>query len=319
MFFWHDVGFQCAKVSAQKSTIKCLKSTAFPSKEAHCLGSIISEKTRTTTPGIRQAVSAALPFASYVKPRLLLCFPPSSSCCPEDRHRERQGRCRHELRSCRGHYRPQQQPACARRRSSFFHLLSPSLVISLLSLHISCSVLLCLFALVPSTPLLWTDLSSLCRTSWRNGWGANPIRTYTCVCLAATFCAMCNEANLCYLNGAYKCTKTETRHSRNTYQWHVSAHMYLKSYVILCCTCSKNVFGQNQVMVFLISMSLKLIDIISSNVHQIACRTKNPDIPRTGRGGAAHGGVAGRCGVGRDADGTVRPEDKPSLLPFEAS
>ena len=45
------------------------------------------------------------------------------------------------------------------------------------------------------------------------------------------------------------------------------------------------------------------------------CRIQNPDIPRAGRGGAAHGGAAGRCGVGRDADGSVRPEDNRSFCP----
>ena len=49
------------------------------------------------------------------------------------------------------------------------------------------------------------------------------------------------------------------------------------------------------------------------------CRTQNPDIPRADRGGAAHGGAAARCGVGRDADGTVRPEDNRPFLPSGAS
>ena len=38
------------------------------------------------------------------------------------------------------------------------------------------------------------------------------------------------------------------------------------------------------------------------------CRTQNPHIPRAGRGGAAHSGVAGRGGAVWDADGSVCPE-----------
>ena len=43
------------------------------------------------------------------------------------------------------------------------------------------------------------------------------------------------------------------------------------------------------------------------HTFQFTYRIQNPDIPRTGRDGAAHGG-AGPGRSGRDADGTVRPE-----------
>ena len=46
------------------------------------------------------------------------------------------------------------------------------------------------------------------------------------------------------------------------------------------------------------------------------CRIKNPDMPRAGRDGAAHGGTAGRGWAGRDADGSVRQgDDRPSHPP----
>ena len=51
-----------------------------------------------------------------------------------------------------------------------------------------------------------------------------------------------------------------------------------------------------------------------SGRYKITCRVQNPNLPRAGRGGAAHGGAAGRGGVGRiraelNADGSVRPGD----------
>ena len=48
---------------------------------------------------------------------------------------------------------------------------------------------------------------------------------------------------------------------------------------------------------------------------------QNPDTPRAGRVGAAHGGAAGRGGarIGRDAVGSIRPGDNPSLLPSSES
>ena len=47
----------------------------------------------------------------------------------------------------------------------------------------------------------------------------------------------------------------------------------------------------------------------------IYCRIRNPDIPRAGRVGAAHGGAAGRGRAGRDADRTVHPGDNRPLHP----
>ena len=44
-------------------------------------------------------------------------------------------------------------------------------------------------------------------------------------------------------------------------------------------------------------------------------RVQKPDIPRAGRGGAAHGGAAGRGRAGRDADGSVRPGDNRPSCP----
>ena len=49
----------------------------------------------------------------------------------------------------------------------------------------------------------------------------------------------------------------------------------------------------------------------------LTCRIQNPDTSQADRGGAAHGGAAGRCGVGRNADGSVRQENnRPCCLPL---
>ena len=54
--------------------------------------------------------------------------------------------------------------------------------------------------------------------------------------------------------------------------------------------------------------------------HQLLiCRIPNPDIPRAGRGGAAHGGALGRCGgrTGRQRVGSPRKqEDKKTTVPL---
>ena len=44
-----------------------------------------------------------------------------------------------------------------------------------------------------------------------------------------------------------------------------------------------------------------------------ACRIQNPDIPRAGRVGAAHGGAAGRGGAGQDRTPTDRFDQKTSV------
>ena len=48
-------------------------------------------------------------------------------------------------------------------------------------------------------------------------------------------------------------------------------------------------------------------------------RTQNPDIPRAGPGGAAHGDAAGKGGAGLDAGGSVRPGNNPTFLFPKAS
>ena len=46
-------------------------------------------------------------------------------------------------------------------------------------------------------------------------------------------------------------------------------------------------------------LRLHFVDLAEHTI----CQVQNPDIPRAGRGGAAHGGA------GQDADGTVCPGD----------
>ena len=43
------------------------------------------------------------------------------------------------------------------------------------------------------------------------------------------------------------------------------------------------------------------------------CRIQKPDIPRAGRGGAAHGGAAGRGGAGQDGTPTGRFAQEPTV------
>ena len=68
-------------------------------------------------------------------------------------------------------------------------------------------------------------------------------------------------------------------------------------------------------------MVIKIIIIIIIVIKTIGifktCRIQSPDTRRAGRVGAAHSRAAGRGGAGvqQDAIGSIRPGDKPSLLP----
>ena len=66
---------------------------------------------------------------------------------------------------------------------------------------------------------------------------------------------------------------------------------------------------------------LLLLLLIITIIIITTFRIQNPDTPRAGRVGAAHGEAAGRGGarVGRDAVMSIRPGDNPSLLPSSES